>query len=143
MGANFSVWYESVTLSRNNESYCGGQPTPPSPAPTPPGPAPPSHGCDWRLDTGLNGADMKVQTVASKEECCDLCKSTSGCMAADFNAVYVRTGVPNPDGVFEDTMDEDLHYAEKVHKCHLKDALSPKVRHDGSIACVPRESFTV
>lgn len=142
--ANFSTWYSSIDKSRSDESLCGAKPSPPGPSPTPPGPAPPpSHGCDWRLDTGLDGKDMMSKSVASKEECCDLCKSTTGCVAADFNTVFVKTGVPNPEGVFADSMEDDLNHLEKAQKCHLKESFSPKTRHDGSIACVPSAFYTV
>lgn len=82
--------------------------------------------------------NKQKQVVATKEECCELCKATAGCIAADFNGVYVRTGVPNPDGVHLETMEEDLDHAVVEYQCHLKDAFSPIVRHDGSVACVPR-----
>merc|ERR1712039_1096455 len=111
MKTKFTAWYESVTWSRSKESLCGGHPTPPSPPPPPPAPAPaPSHGCDWHLDTGLNGKDIKSEVVASKEECCELCKASPRCVAADFNKVYVPAGVPNPDGVYLDSMEEDLNH---------------------------------
>jgi len=139
--ANFTEWYDSVTKSRNEESLCGDKPPAPTPPPTPPTPSPPpSDGCDWHSNTGLSGSDMKSEVVETKEDCCELCKATKGCVAADFNSIHVRTGVPNPDGVFLETMDEDLNHVVVQYKCHLKEAYSPKSRLDGSIACVPRGS---
>lgn len=132
---NFTEWYDSVSLSRNNESIC--QKSPPSTVPTSP-----AH-CNWQFDTGLTGADMKLQVVTTKEDCCELCKATAGCAAADFNKVYVRTGVPNPDGVYLKTMHEDLNQLAPEYTCHLKDTFSPKSRHDGSIACVLGETWNV
>jgi len=81
---------------------------------------------------------MKAIVVSTKEDCCELCKATTGCLAADFNSVYVRTGVPNPSGVHLESMDEDLNHVVTEYKCHLKTSFSPKIRNDGSIACVPR-----
>merc|ERR1712048_133086 len=110
--ANYTVWYDSVARSRDHESMCGDKPTP-APTPTPPSP-PPSHGCDWQMSTGLEGNDLRTVVVASKKDCCDECKATSGCVAADFNNLNSDT-----------------------YRCHLKDAFNPKSRDDGSIACVP------
>jgi hypothetical protein len=136
--ANFTEWFDSVTKSRSDESMCGGKPPAPTPPPTPPTPSPPpSDGCDWHTNSGLDGSDMKNEVVETKEDCCELCKATQGCVAADFNSVYTRTGVPNPDGVFLESMDADLHHEEVQYKCHLKSAYKPKDRFDGSIACVP------
>lgn len=134
--ANFTQWHDSISKSRYEESLCGDKPPAPTPPPTPS--PPPSDGCDWQLNTGLSGSDMKSEVVETKEDCCELCKATEGCVAADFKGAYVRTGVPNPNGVFLETMDEDLNHVELEYKCHLKTAFSPKARFDGSIACVPR-----
>jgi hypothetical protein len=134
--ANFTEWYDSVSKSRAEDSFCGDKPPAPTPPPTPS--PPPSDGCDWQLNIGLEGSDMQTEKVESKEDCCELCKATEGCAAADFRGTSVRTGVPNPAGVFLETMDEDLNHVVVEYKCHLKKAFSPKPRSDGSIACVPR-----
>merc|ERR1712063_250864 len=116
---NFSQWYDSVTNSRAEESLCGGQPAPtPVPPPTPPVPTPPPR------------------------DCCDACKSTTGCMAADFNNVYKEFGVPHPHGVHLESRDVDLSSAAG-YKCHLKKTFQPKVRTDGSVACVPNGALSV
>lgn len=141
--ANFTSWYDSITKSRDTESLCGDKPPTPSPPPgPPPAPLPPSSGCDWHTDTGLNGGDMKAITVKTKEECCAQCQATKGCVAADFNSIYaaVHAGVPNADGVFLETMEEDLNPVVGA-KCHLKDKYSPKSRKDGSIACIPKATI--
>jgi len=134
--ANFTEWYDSVFKSRREESLCGDKPPAPTPPPTPS--LPPSDGCDWHTNTGLDGSDMKSEVVETKEDCCELCKATKGCVAANFNSVYKRAGVPNPEGVFLESMEADLNHAEVEYKCHLKKAYTPKSRFDGSIACVPR-----
>lgn len=111
--ASYSTWYDSVAQSRDQESFCNGKPTP-SPTPSPIPSPPPSHGCDWHMNTGLGGSDIKTVEVSTKEECCDECKATAGCIAADFNKLK-----------------------SDVFRCHLKESFSPKDRSDGSIACVP------
>jgi len=120
--ANYSAWYDSIAQSRDHESMCGDKPTPaPTPSPAPPAPSPPpSHGCDWKMNTGLEGSDLKTVVLPIKEDCCDECKATSGCVAADFNKLKADT-----------------------YRCHLKDAFKPKSRNDGSIACVPSGFFSV
>merc|ERR1712137_354254 len=129
-------WYASVCHSRATESLCGDAPQP-SPQPSP------SDKCDWHADTGFIGADMASAVVKTKEECCGLCKDTSGCVSADFNSAFaVRLGVPNPNGVHVDNMDDDLNPVVG-YKCHLKSSFSPKTRKDGSIACVPKSLLTV
>merc|ERR1712070_771872 len=92
--ANFTEWYDSVSKSRNEESLCGDTPPAPTPSPTPS--PPPSDGCDWQNNTGLSGSEIKFEVVETKEDCCELCKATEGCAAADFHGVSVFTGVPNP-----------------------------------------------
>merc|ERR1712179_306141 len=120
------------------------QPTPtPVPPPTPPVPTPPpSDGCDWHENTGLEGSDMEALLVESKEDCCDACKSTTGCVAADFNNVYKEFGVPHPHGVHLESRYVDLSSAAG-YKCHLKKTFQPKVRTDGSVACVPNGALSV
>jgi len=140
--ANFTKFFDSVTKSRNEESLCGDKPPPPPTPPPTPSP-PPSDGCDWHTNTGLSDSDMKAEVVETKEDCCELCKATEGCVAADFNAAYVGTPIANPAGVFIETMDEDLNYVEVQYKCHLKKAYSPVARFDGSMACVPRATQLV
>jgi len=100
-------------------------------------------GCEWHNNTGLDGNDMKSIVVATKEECYAECRSNPGCAAADFNNAYPhRAGVPNPQGVYLDTMEEDLNFVVG-YSCHLKSAFKPKSRFDGSIACVPSSSLSV
>jgi len=124
--ANFSTWLESIAHSREHESLCNDKPTPvpmplPTPAPTPVAPSPPpSHGCDWHENTGLGGSDIGTVALATKEDCCDLCRTTDGCVAADFNMLK-----------------------SDVSRCHLKDSFKPKSRSDGSVACVPSSSLIV
>lgn len=136
--ANWTMFFDSVTKSRNEESLCGDPPSPPPTPPTPPSPSPPpSDGCDWHTNTGLIDSDMGVQVVETKEECCDLCKATEGCIAADFKSAYVGT-MANPAGVFIETMEDDLHHVVVESRCHLKKAYNPISRSDGSMACVLR-----
>lgn len=121
--ANFTEWHSSVNKSRQAESLCGDKP----PAPPAP-PSPSGDGCDWHPDTGLDGTDLKSHAVRTKEDCCELCRTTAGCVAADFRHT----------GIFSEAMAEDLNLVLAEHRCHLKAAFEPKARHDGSIACVPR-----
>merc|ERR1712045_750565 len=89
-------------------------------------------------NTGLSGDDIQELVVKTKEDCCGHCKATSNCAAADFSTFHsTRLGVPDPDGVHLDTMDEDLNPVIG-YKCHLKSSFEPKTRGDGSIACVPK-----
>lgn len=128
--ANHSAWVDSISLSRANESLCGGKP----PTPSPPG------GCEWHLNTGLGGGDVKVTAASSKEECCDLCKATAGCAAADYNSAFaVYSSVPREEGVFSADEVRGTQYLAG-YKCHLKSAFEPKPRGDGSIACIPQKS---
>merc|ERR1712190_82898 len=127
---NFTAWYQSITHSRDAESLCGQKPSP--------SPAPPSDECEWQTDMGLEGSDLQVVTVKTKEECCGHCKATAGCAAADFNNLeQVRLGVPNPRGVYPESAEEDLNPVVG-YRCHMKVAFKPAARKDGSVACVPK-----
>lgn len=99
----------SVKNSQANETKCG--PYAPSPSPAPP--SPPRTDCAWSKETGLEGSDIDVLGVTTKEGCCGACWARPDCAAADF------TGGKT---------------------CHLKEAHEPKPRHDGSISCVPKRS---
>jgi len=72
----------------------------------------PSSLCEWHENVGLHSNDFHTVVVNSKEECCGLCRATSGCAAADFEA-------------------------QRGNICHLKRDFKPISRRDGSIACVP------
>lgn len=128
---NFSIWLDSVAKSRSDESICNKIPEPPLPPPTPtpvppptptppptpvppPSPVPPSSECEWHVNTGLVGSDMARQHAETKEDCCGLCRGTSGCVAA-------------------------CHRPDQL-QCHLKNSFSPAARDDGSIACVPKSA---
>jgi len=76
--ANFSRWFDSVSLSRTNESLCG-TPSPPSP------PFPPSLLCDFQNSTGVASNDLRKVPVDSKEDCCGLCREQPGCAAAVYS----------------------------------------------------------
>eukprot|EP01065_Artemidia_motanka_P046058 TRINITY_DN6879_c0_g2_i4.p1 TRINITY_DN6879_c0_g2~~TRINITY_DN6879_c0_g2_i4.p1 ORF type:complete len:629 (+),score=238.06 TRINITY_DN6879_c0_g2_i4:52-1938(+) len=123
--SNYSTWYASVSKSRETESLCDQKPTP--------APAPPSSDCQWTNDTGLSGGDLTTGTVATKEECCGMCRATPGCKGADFNAKKVYDSVPASSGVFSR---EDLQ-PFVGHTCHLKRDYKPVTRKDGSVACKP------
>ena len=70
IAANFTVWYDSIHDSIQNESKCGGRKPGPSPGP-PPGPFPKganaSSSCTFVDGKALNGSDIAMGSVASKE----------------------------------------------------------------------------
>merc|ERR1712179_134632 len=99
----------SLTCIPTTTTTTTATPSPPTPSPTP------SVGCncEWHADTGIFGNDIKHAVVESSDDCCDLCSSTSGCVAVVF--------APQ-DG----------------NLCHIKRGTKP-VSHPGSMACLPTE----
>merc|ERR1712032_831162 len=56
--ANFTEWFNSVALSRKQESLCG-TPSPPAP------PVPASNKCEFHSETGIQGKDVRKAVVES------------------------------------------------------------------------------
>jgi len=91
--------YTSITIGPGDKTATHAQalsagspaPTPaPTPAPIPPPSPPPmptpsgSCACKWQADTGVHGNDIGRASLASEDECCDLCSGTDGCVAVVF-----------------------------------------------------------
>ena len=92
------------------QSKCRAQPDP-SPAPFPPNPQP-STACSFFPGKALNGGDMALGSVASREACCGACRATAGCAAADFVAASAQRPTWRGDAA--------------GGTCHLKRAFAPK-----------------
>ena len=86
IAANFTVWYNSIQDSRENESKCS-EPSPPNG--TFPTNYTPSHRCTFYDGKALTGSDIAVGHVATADACCGACMAFTGCVASDF-AVATR-----------------------------------------------------
>ena len=84
LAQNFTVWYDSIHDSIENESNCHNRPGPsPSPASFPTNYTP-SDKCTFFSGKGLVGSDATEGSVESKEACCGACLAFKGCVAADY-----------------------------------------------------------
>jgi hypothetical protein len=122
--ANFTVWYNTIHDSINNESKCESTPSP-SPSPSFPTNPNASSACTFYVHTALNDAPFASGSVASAEECCGACRITPGCGAAD----YVEASAMHPT----------FQGVQTGGTCHLKKTYSPKpeVKGENQTAMVP------
>eukprot|EP00928_Gymnodinium_smaydae_P039784 TRINITY_DN27104_c0_g1_i1.p1 TRINITY_DN27104_c0_g1~~TRINITY_DN27104_c0_g1_i1.p1 ORF type:complete len:615 (-),score=33.83 TRINITY_DN27104_c0_g1_i1:147-1991(-) len=99
--AKFSKWYASIVHSREHESLCGKY---------------------------TDIANKNEIVVTSREECCKRCEEVPGCVAADFGSL-ARSGVPNPNGVFLNNLEDDLNPVIGF-ACHLHDSHDAAITED-------------
>lgn len=121
---NFTIWYNSIQDSIQNESRCSSTPHP-SPSPFPKHPNA-SNACHFEPDTALNGANIASGSVKSKEECCGACQVVKECKAADF--VQASAMRPTFEGV------------TVGGTCNLKAEYAPKpeIHGETQTACIPK-----
>jgi hypothetical protein len=70
----------SLLNSQYNESGCAAKAPSPAPGPLPP----PSSACAFTGGEGIKEPDASMRRVASKEECCGVCRADALCTGSTF-----------------------------------------------------------
>eukprot|EP00729_Bicosta_minor_P010591 gene10591-22055_t len=91
IAANFTVWYNTIQDSIENESKCNS-PDIYAPAGTFPTKFNPSARCSFHDGKALLGDDLAYGHVESKDACCGACMAYTGCAAS----VYVEANRMHP-----------------------------------------------
>lgn len=120
---NFTMWYESIQDSWENESKCRKSPFAPKPFPKP-GSFSPSSSCTFVDGKALMGHDLATGSTASKELCCGACAVYPECVAS----VFVEASPMRPT----------FQGHASGGTCHLRATAEVKSEHPGEIqtACI-------